>query len=50
MHSVILKNPDSASLKGYALSKGMKTLKDDGLDKAAAGVTSLEEIIRVTQT
>lgn len=49
MHSVILKNPDSSSLKGYALSKGMKTLKDDGLEKAAAGVTSLEEIIRVTQ-
>ncbi|MBI3584172.1 MAG: type II secretion system ATPase GspE [Nitrospinae bacterium] len=49
MHSVILKNPDSASLKEYALSKGMKTLKDDGLEKAAAGVTSLEEIIRVTQ-
>ena len=49
MHSIILKNPDSSSLKGYALSKGMKTLKDDGLDKAAAGITSLEEIIRVTQ-
>ncbi|HLA48405.1 MAG TPA: type II secretion system ATPase GspE [Nitrospinota bacterium] len=49
MHSVILKNPDSSSLKGYALSKGMKTLKNDGLEKAAAGITSLEEIIRVTQ-
>jgi general secretion pathway protein E len=49
MHSVILKNPDSSSLKGYALSKGMRTLKDDGLEKAAAGFTSLEEVIRVTQ-
>jgi general secretion pathway protein E len=27
----------------------MRTLRDDGLAKAAAGLTSLEEVLRVTQ-
>jgi type IV pilus assembly protein PilB len=30
-----------------AREQGMRTLRDDGLDKVAAGVTSLEEIFRV---
>jgi general secretion pathway protein E len=49
MHSVILKNLDSSSLKEYAVSKGMKALKDDGLKKAASGITSLDEVMRVIQ-
>lgn len=49
MHSIILKNADSSTLKKYALSRGMKTLKDDGIEKAVSGITSLEEVIRVTQ-
>ena len=28
----------------------MKTLRDDGLKKAASGITSIEEVIRVTHT
>ena len=31
-----------------ALGAGMKTLWDDGLAKVAAGLTSLEELARVT--
>jgi general secretion pathway protein E len=27
----------------------MRTLRDDGLDKAFSGVTTLEEVLRVTQ-
>jgi general secretion pathway protein E len=27
----------------------MRTLRDDGLEKAFAGVTTLEEVLRVTQ-
>lgn len=49
MHFIILKNPDSTALKEYAVSKGMKTLKDDGLEKASAGITSLDEVMRVIQ-
>jgi len=50
MRSVLLKNSDSTTIKEYVLSKGMKTLRDDGLKKAASGITSIEEVIRVTHT
>ncbi len=30
-----------------AIEEGMTTLRDDGLSKVAAGITSLEEILRV---
>ncbi len=49
MRALILKNSDSTTIKEYALSCGMKTLRDDGLEKVSSGITSLEEIIRVTQ-
>ncbi len=38
----------SLALKKLAVSKGMKTLREDGLSKVARGITSLEEINRVT--
>lgn len=49
MSNVFLKNPDSKNIKKYALSSGMRTLREDGLIKAASGITSFEEVIRVTQ-
>ena len=49
MRVLILKNPDSTTLKEYTLSRGIRTMRDDGLDKAAAGITSIDEVIRVTQ-
>jgi general secretion pathway protein E len=48
LRQVFLKNVDSATIRAVALSKGMKSLKESGLEKAASGVTSLEEVIRVT--
>ncbi|CAN5635824.1 GspE/PulE family protein [soil metagenome] len=38
----------ATELARVALEEGMVTLRDDGLRKAAAGLTSLEEILRVT--
>jgi type IV pilus assembly protein PilB len=35
-------------LERAALGEGMRTLWDDGLAKVAAGVTSLEELARIT--
>ena len=40
---------DSQSIKNYAVSHGMKTLRVDGLEKVMRGVTTLEEVLRVTQ-
>ncbi len=48
LRAVILKNPDAATLRGYLSDHGVKTLRDDGLDKVRCGLTSLEEIVRVT--
>ena len=40
---------DAASLRTAAVNRGMKTLREAGLDKVRAGETSLEEVLRVTQ-
>ena len=37
----------SATIGSYAVSHGMRLLRDDGLLKAAQGLTSIEEIFRV---
>jgi general secretion pathway protein E len=36
-------------LREHVLAHGLRTLRDDGLRLAAAGVTSLEEVVRVTR-
>jgi len=38
----------ASAVKRAAEKQGMKTMRDNGLDKALAGVTTLEEILQVT--
>ncbi len=40
---------DAGTIKKAALDAGMKTLRDDGLRQVIAGITSLDEVLRVTQ-
>lgn len=40
---------DAQSIKNFAMSKGIKSLRMDGIGKACAGITTLEEVLRVTQ-
>jgi general secretion pathway protein E len=40
---------DAQGIKNVAVSQGMKTLRQDGIEKVINGVTTLEEILRVTQ-
>ena len=47
--SMVIKRAPAGLIKEYALSRGMQTLRDDGLSKAAAGITTIEEVLRVTQ-
>jgi type IV pilus assembly protein PilB len=47
LESRFLKNASAAELREAAIANGMRTLRRDALDKAAAGLTSLEEIDRV---
>lgn len=47
--SMVIRRASTAEIKEYAISRGMRTLRDDGLAKAAAGITTIEEVLRVTQ-
>jgi general secretion pathway protein E len=47
--SMIIKQTPAGVIKEYAVSRGMKTLREDGLLKVAAGITTIEEVLRVTQ-
>jgi general secretion pathway protein E len=40
---------DAQGIKNVAVSRGMKTLRKDGIEKVINGVTTLEEVLRVTQ-
>lgn len=39
----------ASTIRLLAIKKGMKTMLDDGLEKAKNGITSLEEILRATK-
>ncbi len=45
---LIIKRASAAVLKNQALSEGMKSLRLAGIDKAQEGVTTLEEVWRLT--
>ncbi len=46
---MISEKADSDAILNQALKEGMKTMLDDGLAKVAAGMTTIEEVIRVTK-
>ncbi|MCK0511876.1 type II secretion system ATPase GspE [Aromatoleum buckelii] len=48
-HQAILAGADATTLHQVARKGGMLTLYEDGLRKVAAGITSLDELLRVTQ-
>ncbi len=45
---LIIKRASAAVIKNQAVSEGMKTLRMVGIDKAHDGVTTLEEVLRIT--
>ena len=44
---LIIKNATSDQIRDQALKEGMKTMVEDGFVKAAQGITSIEEVLRV---
>ncbi len=48
IRQMIVDRKSSADIKGSALAHGMRTLRMDGWRKVLAGVTTLEEVVRVT--
>ena len=49
VRQLILKNADSGSIKQAAMEAGMTPLKADGAQKVLQGVTTVEEVLRVTR-
>ena len=45
----IMKHATAGEIQDLAVSEGMRTMYQDGLNKCLGGVTTLEEILRVTQ-
>lgn len=48
IRELILKNSTAQAICGQARKNGMRTLREDGWDKVAKGITTVEEILRVT--
>jgi general secretion pathway protein E len=49
IRQLILKRADAMSLRQAAMSGGMRTLAEDGWSKVAQGLTTYQEVLRVTQ-
>ncbi len=46
---LVIKESDAGSIRRAAMDGGMKTLREDGARKVLEGITSIEEVLRVTQ-
>jgi general secretion pathway protein E len=49
VRNLTMKASDSASIRRVAAAKGMNSLREDGADKVLDGLTTVEEVLRVTQ-
>jgi len=49
MRQLIVTTPTAGAVKRKALERGMRTLRDDGARKVLQGITTMEEVLRVTQ-
>lgn len=50
IRKLISEQSDSDVIEKSAIAEGMKTMLDDGLEKVSQGLTTLEEVLRVTKT
>ena len=49
LRETITSNPDANALTEQAIRSGMRTLKQDGWNKVVRGITTPDEVLRVTQ-
>ena len=49
LKTLIQRTYDSFQIKQEALKLGLVTLRRDGIEKVLRGITSIEEVVRVTQ-
>jgi type II secretory ATPase GspE/PulE/Tfp pilus assembly ATPase PilB-like protein len=48
LRALVLKNASATVLREAAQEKGMKTLRDVGMQRVREGTTSIQEVLRVT--
>jgi general secretion pathway protein E len=48
VRQLTIKNADAGTIKGHAMSVGMRTLRDDGAQKVLAGMTTTAEVLMIT--
>jgi type II secretory ATPase GspE/PulE/Tfp pilus assembly ATPase PilB-like protein len=49
IRGIIMRNEDATKITAAALRNGMRNLRDDGWLKVRNGVTTADEVMRVTQ-
>ncbi|PWK86784.1 type II secretion system ATPase GspE [Fulvimonas soli] len=49
LRRLVMQRADAGEIERQARAEGMRTMYEDGIAKALAGVTTLEEVLRVTQ-
>jgi general secretion pathway protein E len=49
LRRLVMQHADELKLQAQAQAEGMRTMFEDGLAKSLAGVTTIEEVLRVTQ-
>jgi len=49
IRSLIMRHASAGDLRAAAIKEGMETMFENGLRKAMAGTTTIEEVLRVTR-
>lgn len=49
LHRLVLRHADVSEIQRQAIEEGMRSMYEDGLRKAVAGHTTIEEVLRVTE-
>jgi type II secretory ATPase GspE/PulE/Tfp pilus assembly ATPase PilB-like protein len=50
LRDMVTSNPDVIALRRKCIEKGLVTLRQDGFDKVSKGLTTVDEILRVTES
>jgi general secretion pathway protein E len=49
LRSVVMRHGTASEMRQVAVAEGMETMYENGLKKAVQGVTTIEEVLRVTR-
>lgn len=50
LRDMVTQNPDVNNLRKYCRERGLIALREDGFEKARAGLTTIDEVLRVTES